>query len=351
VRVPATAYFYDCLALFGRDLRGLALADRKALLRELLAAPGAVRYADHVEGDGAAFLDAACKAGLEGVVAKRGDARYLAGRRTEWRKIKCVKRQEFVIGGYTDPKGTRAGLGAVHLGVYDGDDLVYAGRAGSGLDHVMPGRLGGARDVGRALRVVEEDIDLLAGRERLQMDLGPGPAERAPHAAQVERVTPHVSPGARGWRRRGQPARGQVVEPGGDRRLELVDRAPRRRREAGEPGELRTGRHALAVAARPRRPVRVGRGPRHRSPRAGAAPGRPWRIRCGPPGDSRRRRPRGAGCGARAPAAPSRSRAGGRAAAPPRGGARAGGAGPSRGARGRSPCRARLRVTRGTGNA
>ncbi len=117
VRVPATAYFYDCLALFGRDLRGLPLADRKALLRELLAAPGAVRYADHVEGDGAAFLDAACN-----------------GRRTEWRKIKCVKRQEFVIGGYTDPKGTRAGLGAVHLGVYEGDDLVYAGRAGSGLD-------------------------------------------------------------------------------------------------------------------------------------------------------------------------------------------------------------------------
>src|SRR5207247_2478959 len=82
----------------------------------------------------AALLDAACKAGLEGVVAKRADARYLGGRRTEWRKIKCVKRQEFVIGGYTDPKGTRAGLGAVHLGVYDGDALVYAGRAGSGLD-------------------------------------------------------------------------------------------------------------------------------------------------------------------------------------------------------------------------
>src|SRR5207302_320645 len=117
-RVPTTAYFYDCLALFGRDLRGLPLADRKALLRELLPAPGAVRYADHVEGDGAAFLDAACEAGLEGVVAKRADARYLGGRRTEWRKIKCVKRQEFVIGGYTDPKGTRAGLGAVHLGVY-----------------------------------------------------------------------------------------------------------------------------------------------------------------------------------------------------------------------------------------
>src|SRR5439155_663603 len=173
--VPATAYFYDCLALFGRDLRGLALADRKALLRELFPAPAAVRYADHVEGDGAEFLAAACKAGLEGVVAKRADSRYLGGRRTEWRKIKCVRRQEFVIGGYTDPKGTRALLGAVHL---------------------MPGRLGGARDVGRALRVVEEDVDLLACRQRLQMDLGPGPAERALDAPQVERVTRHASPGA-----------------------------------------------------------------------------------------------------------------------------------------------------------
>src|SRR5437879_9966496 len=133
-RVPATAYFYDCLALVGRELRGLALADRKALLRELLPAPGAVRYADHVEGDGAQFLAAACTAGLEGVVAKRADSRYLGGRRMEWRKIKCVRRQEFVIGGYTDPKGTRARLGAVHLGFYDGDALVYAGRAGSGLD-------------------------------------------------------------------------------------------------------------------------------------------------------------------------------------------------------------------------
>ena len=132
--VPVTAYFYDCLALFGRDVRGLPLADRKALLHQVVSAPGAVRYADHVESDGAQFLDAACKAGLEGIVAKRADARYLAGRRMEWRKIKCVRRQEFVIGGYTDPKGTRALLGAVHLGVYDGDDLVYAGRAGSGLD-------------------------------------------------------------------------------------------------------------------------------------------------------------------------------------------------------------------------
>jgi len=133
-KLPVTAYFYDCLALFGRDVRALPLTDRKALVRELLPGRGTARYADHVEGDGVRFFDAACQAGLEGIVAKRADSGYLAGRRTEWRKVKCVRRQEFVIGGYTDPKGTRTRLGAVHLGVYDGDELVYAGRAGSGLD-------------------------------------------------------------------------------------------------------------------------------------------------------------------------------------------------------------------------
>jgi bifunctional non-homologous end joining protein LigD len=132
--VPATAYFYDCLALFGRDLRGAPLAERKSHLRALVGTPGVVRYVDHVEGDGRAFFRAACAAGLEGVVAKRAGSRYLGGRSTEWRKIKCAHRQEFVIGGWTDPKGTRARLGAVHLGVYEDDDLVYAGRAGSGFD-------------------------------------------------------------------------------------------------------------------------------------------------------------------------------------------------------------------------
>src|SRR5437667_2201055 len=154
---------------------------------------------------------------------------------------------------------------------------------------------------------------------------------------------------ARCGRRRGHPARGQVVEPGGDRRLELVDRTARRRRQPGEPGELRAGRDALAVAVRPRRPVRVGRELRHGSPRACAAPGRPWRSHGVPPGDSKRRRPRGARCGARAPAAPSRSRAGATGAAPPRGAGHAGGAGPSRGAPGRSPSRAR--ATRDPGHS
>ena len=143
--VPVTAYVYDCLALLGRDVRDLPLAERKALLRELLPARDTLRYCDHVEGDGRAFLEAVCRAGVEGVVAKRMDSPYRGGRRSEWRKIKCHLRQEFVIGGYTDPKGTRAFLGAVHLGVYAGKALVYVGRAGSGLDatglDVLHGRL------------------------------------------------------------------------------------------------------------------------------------------------------------------------------------------------------------------
>jgi bifunctional non-homologous end joining protein LigD len=135
--VPATAYFYDCLVHAGRDVRRLPLVERKELLRALIPAPGTIRYAEHVD-DGPGFLAAVRAAGLEGVIAKRADGPYRAGRHAEWRKIKCHRRQEFVIGGWTDPKGTRAHLGAVHVGFYEADELVYAGRAGSGLgdDHL-----------------------------------------------------------------------------------------------------------------------------------------------------------------------------------------------------------------------
>jgi DNA ligase D-like protein (predicted ligase) len=164
-RVPIIAYFYDCLALWGRDLRGLPLRDRKALLRELVPAVDPLRYTDDFTGDGERFFRAACAAGLEGVIAKRADCPYRGGRRPDWRKIKCQRRQEFVIGGYTDPKGTRAHLGAVHLGVYDGDALVYVGRVGSGLDAAD------LRDLHRRLHALDIDAcpftrgELPRGRE------------------------------------------------------------------------------------------------------------------------------------------------------------------------------------------
>jgi bifunctional non-homologous end joining protein LigD len=128
------ALVFDCLAFHGRDVRGLPLGDRKALLPDLLRGKDPVRYSDHLATDGDQLLQAACAAGLEGIVAKRADCPYVGGRRREWLKIKCHLEQEFVIGGWTDPKGTRAYLGAVHLGVYEDGKLVYAGRAGTGLD-------------------------------------------------------------------------------------------------------------------------------------------------------------------------------------------------------------------------
>jgi bifunctional non-homologous end joining protein LigD len=131
---PVTALVFDALVLDCRDLRGLALLERKARLRVLLPTGEAVRFCDHVEGWGRAFLAAVERAGVEGIVAKRAASRYRAGRSRDWVKIKCQRTGDFVIGGWTDPQGERAHLGAVHLGFYEDDALVYAGRAGSGLD-------------------------------------------------------------------------------------------------------------------------------------------------------------------------------------------------------------------------
>jgi len=133
-REPLTCYVFDALAMDGRDLRDLALAARKALVAARLPAPGVLRYCDHVDRDGDRFYAAACAAGLEGIVAKRLASRYAAGRSRDWRKVKCPREAMVVIGGYTAPKGTRSDLGALHVGLREGRDLIYVGRVGSGLD-------------------------------------------------------------------------------------------------------------------------------------------------------------------------------------------------------------------------
>ncbi|HKZ07529.1 MAG TPA: non-homologous end-joining DNA ligase, partial [Methylomirabilota bacterium] len=127
---------FDLLHRDGRDLRGLPLEERKAALRELVPAGtngGVVRYSDHVVGGGAAFLQHACRLRLEGALSKRRDAPYRSGRGRDWLKVKCARRQEVVIGGYTPPAGSRVGLGALLVGVYDGPRLVYAGKVGTGF--------------------------------------------------------------------------------------------------------------------------------------------------------------------------------------------------------------------------
>jgi len=138
-RSPRLVYFVFDLLGYGRgDLRERPLRERKQRLAELLAGAetgGIVRYSDHVEGGGAAVFAAACERGLEGIVSKRADAPYAPGRGTTWVKTKCRRRQELVVGGYTDPTGRRTGVGALLVGTYDGARLVYGGKVGAGFTH------------------------------------------------------------------------------------------------------------------------------------------------------------------------------------------------------------------------
>jgi bifunctional non-homologous end joining protein LigD len=135
------AYFiFDLLEQDGEDLRRLALEQRKRRLEDLLSSsPSSLRYSDHVVGNGPAFFTRACDYGLEGIISKRRDAPYSGGRGRDWLKVKCGRRQEFVIVGYTAPGGSRAGFGALLVAAYDeSGSLRYAGRVGTGFsDRVL----------------------------------------------------------------------------------------------------------------------------------------------------------------------------------------------------------------------
>jgi bifunctional non-homologous end joining protein LigD len=129
---------FDLLYLDGYDLTRSPLVERKALLERLLAsAPAELRYGEHVEQNGTKFFAAACKLGLEGVVAKRASDPYRAGVRTRsWLKVKCSRREEFVVVGFTDPGGSRTAFGALLVATRDGatSPLRYAGKVGTGFD-------------------------------------------------------------------------------------------------------------------------------------------------------------------------------------------------------------------------
>lgn len=127
-----TAYHvFDILHLDGRDLTGLPLRERLAILKQLpLRAP--LGRVPEVRGE--APWEQACREGWEGVIAKRLDSVYEHKRSKQWLKMKCDASQELVVGGFTDPQGARVGLGALLVGYWDGDDLVFAGKVGTGFD-------------------------------------------------------------------------------------------------------------------------------------------------------------------------------------------------------------------------
>jgi len=144
VQRPATYFVFDLLALEGFDLRKLPLIERKRILQRVLPAAGPVRFADHVEIRGAELFAQVRSMGLEGVMAKKADAPYRAGRSAAWLKVRSQHVGDFVVVGFTPPKGAKlpkAGtpsgkpvrIGALHLAALHGSKLVYAGRVGSGF--------------------------------------------------------------------------------------------------------------------------------------------------------------------------------------------------------------------------
>jgi bifunctional non-homologous end joining protein LigD len=156
-------FVFDLLRLDGERLRALPLDERKARLKELVGnrKTSRIRYAEHIETDGRAFFNQACRLGLEGIISKRAAEPYRPGRHGDWLKTKCVLEQEFVIGGFTDPEGSRAGIGALLIGYYTpsrsglrrtrANNLVFSGKVGTGFSHKV------ALDLRRQLEAIEQD--------------------------------------------------------------------------------------------------------------------------------------------------------------------------------------------------
>ncbi len=134
-RTGIAVYFYvfDVLEVDGDDVRREPLLDRKRRLRKLLTWDGPIRSTPHrVKGDEKWFAEV-CRKGWEGLIAKKADAPYASGRTDRWLKFKCEAGQELVVVGWTDPTGSRVAIGALLLAYHDGDDLVYAGKVGTGF--------------------------------------------------------------------------------------------------------------------------------------------------------------------------------------------------------------------------
>jgi DNA ligase D-like protein (predicted ligase) len=166
--VPVQYYLFDVLWADGTDLRPRPQRERKQRLHQLLDFADPLRFTEHRVGDGVEFYQEACRQGWEGLIAKRAEAPYQAGRTKDWLKFKCENNQELVIGGFTDPQGTRTGLGALLLGYYDSDgQLVYAGKVGTGFNQQM-------------LHLLHDELSAIV-QDRSPFERGDLPRERGVH--------------------------------------------------------------------------------------------------------------------------------------------------------------------------
>jgi bifunctional non-homologous end joining protein LigD len=141
-RVAIYLYVFDLLRFEGADLRELPLRERKQQLRDGLRFHDPIRFTPHRNEHGERLFEEACRKGLEGVIAKRADSSYRSARSRDWLKLKCHAEQELVIGGYTAPQGTRTDFGALLVGYFEGDQLRYAGKVGTGFGQSTLAELG-----------------------------------------------------------------------------------------------------------------------------------------------------------------------------------------------------------------
>jgi bifunctional non-homologous end joining protein LigD len=150
----AVLYAFDLLYLDGEDLRGLPLEERKARLAAVIPpgpGGGAIRYSEHIEGEGEAMVRNACRLGLEGVISKRRDLPYRPGRGSDWLKTKCTQRQELVIAGFVPSTALKNAIGSLVLGYYRGGRLIHAGKTGTGFTADL------ARELWRKLNPLRRD--------------------------------------------------------------------------------------------------------------------------------------------------------------------------------------------------
>ncbi|MFP4513725.1 MAG: non-homologous end-joining DNA ligase [Acidimicrobiales bacterium] len=144
--IAVKLYVFDLLHLDGEDRDRLPLRERKSMLRRAFDFTDPLRFCPHRNSVGPELLEQACEAGWEGLIAKRASSTYRSGRSRDWLKLKCVARQEMVIGGFTEPRGSRSRFGALLVGYHDNGRLVCAGRVGTGFDESMLAELGDLLD-------------------------------------------------------------------------------------------------------------------------------------------------------------------------------------------------------------
>ena len=136
-RPPIVYFVFDLLYVDGYDLTGCNVVERKAKLAEILQTSNLIKLSDHIEGEGKAFFREIEKFRLEGMMAKRAESKYVQKRSSDWLKIKTVMRQEVVIGGYTQPRGTRSYFGSLVCGLYRGKQLEYVAHVGGGFNEKL----------------------------------------------------------------------------------------------------------------------------------------------------------------------------------------------------------------------